>query len=233
MLEMVRAINDRHLPQLENRIDSSHRVRCYTCHKGRTDPRPLPEILGDAYQAGGVDSPAALYRSRRDRYFGGDAYDFRVGVLAGIATALADRDAFDDAVAMAALNVDVNPNEAAAKQNWVRLALERRVKTDGVEAALAEFEGMVPNLEVNVVSPGLLDGLAWRLYRQDHKTAALAIFRQNLATFPQEYVPNESMAVVSFDRGEHESAFRILEQWIERHPDHDRARRLLVNLRAR
>ena len=233
MMAMVREINGEHLPQLEARIDSSLAVTCYTCHTGRTDPRPLPAVLLSAHAAGGMDSVETRYRALRRRYFGGDAYDFRVGVLANLAGSLAGRGAFDDAVAMAALNVDVYPDDATAKRSWVQLVLARTLYTDGVDAALAELEGMEPTLGSGVVTPGLLDGLGWGLFRQGRQEDAITLFRWNLAKFPDEYVPNESVAFALWDTGEEASALEILEGWLSRHPDHDRARRLLINLRGR
>ncbi len=233
MMDMVNHINGQHLAQLEERIDSTFRVTCYTCHAGRTDPRPLPTILLAAYDAGGIDSAKTHYRSLRARYLNSDAYDFRVGVLAGVAARLGNRGALDDAVAMTALNVDVYPNQASAKRIWVLAVLERAVNVDGVEAALTELDRMEPDLEEDVASPGLLDGLGWRLFRQDRKAEAIAVLRRNLEKFPEEYVPNESVAFALFDGGDRASAYRILEEWLVDHPDHDRARRLLINLRSR
>ena len=232
MMAMVQAINQDHLTNLETRIDSNHRVTCYTCHAGRTDPRPLVTVLWESYEAGGIDSAQSHYRVLRGRYFGGDAYDFRVGALSGLATGMADRGAFDDAIAMAALNVEVFPNEAAAKRVWVRYRFERTINASGVDAALNELDRMEPELAEGVVSPSILDVVGWRLFRRDRKPEATAILSHNLEKFPEEYIPNESMAFILNERGDKEPALRILERWLEKHPTHDRARNLLINLRG-
>lgn len=116
MMAMVRDINAQHLEKLETRLEPPMRVTCYTCHAGRTDPRPLPDVLAAAYGEGGIESAIARYRELRERYFGGDAYDFRVGVLAGVAFGMAGRGALDDAVALAELNAEVHPTEPAARR---------------------------------------------------------------------------------------------------------------------
>ena len=232
MLAMVAAINDEYLSRLDNRLDVRVKVKCATCHAGRTDPRPLPTVLWAAYEAGSLDSAMVLYRALRDRYFGSDAYDFRVGVLPAIATRMADAGAIDDAISLAALNVEVNPGVASAERSWVRFRLELTIDRVGVDAALDELDRLAASVSPRALSPGLLDGLGWRLWRSERQPQAIAIIEANYARFPDEYVPNESMAFILDDAGETERALEILERWLERHPDHDRARRLIVNMRG-
>ncbi len=138
----------------------------------------------------------------------------------------------DDAIAMAALNVEVSPSDAAAKRVWIGLRLERTINASGVDAALDELDRMESELAEGVLSPGLLDAIGWRLFRKDRRSEATAILSRNLEKFPELYIPNESMAFILNARGEQESALRILEQWLDKHPDHDRARNLLSNLRG-
>ena len=117
-----------------------------TCHAGRTDPRPLPEALWAAYETEGIEGTTKRYHELRERYFGGDAYDFRVHVLPSVAVRLADQGALDDAIA---------------------LMLERTIDEQGVDAALTELTKLEPTLAADVVTPELLDSLAWRLNRSD------------------------------------------------------------------
>ncbi len=231
MLAMVAAINDEYLDQLENRVDEEFTVTCATCHAGRTDPRPLPNVLWAAYEAGGIDSATARYRGLRERYFGRDAYDFRVSVLPEIAMGMANNGSIDDAIALTALNVDANPGVAYAEAAWVAFRMERIVDGEGVDAALAGLRRMESEISPEAMSPGLLDGLGWRLWRSDRQPQAIAIIEANYARLPDEYVPNESMAFILSEQGEQERAEAILERWLEKYPDHARARRLLTNMR--
>jgi tetratricopeptide (TPR) repeat protein len=233
MLAMVRAINDEYLPQLESRVDADLRVTCETCHAGRTDPRPLPTVLWAAYEAGGMDSVETRYRVLRDRYFGGDAYDFRVGVLVGVAVRMANQGAIDDAIALAALNAEVYPDVPSSQRAWVQLRLERTVDAEGIGPALRELDELESGLRPDVLSPGLLNNLGWRLMRSDREDQAVALFEANYERFPDDYLPIESMAFIWSDSDRPERAFEILEEWLQKHPDHDRARQLLVNLRGR
>lgn len=232
MMAMVEAINGEHLAGLEDRIDSTLAVTCYTCHAGRTDPRPLSSVLWSAYEAGGIDSAESRYRRLRSRYYGGDAYDFRVGVLPGIAVRMADAGAIDDAIAMAALNVEMFPGVAVAERAWAQLRLERDIDARGVEVALLAFGDIESDISSGIVSPALFDGLAWRLFRSNRRPAAVALMEANYARFPERYIPNESMAFIRRDSGDLAGALEILERWLEQHPNHERARNLLINMRG-
>lgn len=104
MMAMVKDINANHLSQLDNRLDESLSVSCITCHSGRTDPRPLPDVLRAAYSEEGISAAIEKYHELRDRYFGAGAYDFRPEVLVRLANGLAQQGAWDDALALARLN---------------------------------------------------------------------------------------------------------------------------------
>lgn len=233
MMAMTKAINEKFLGTLETRVDPSFRVTCMTCHTGRTDPRPLVDVLWSTYEADGIDGASEKYRNLRERYLGSKAYDFRDHILPGLALYMANQGKIDDAIELMALNVEANPESASARRKWISLRLERIVGEKGVEEALAELDRMEPTLDPGVVTPAVLDLVAWRLNRTDRQAQGHALIEANLAKFLEEYIPHESMAFILSSTDRKEEAFALLEKWIEIHPDHDRAKRLLINLRAR
>ncbi len=232
MLAMVRTMNGLFLPQLENRVDENLRISCATCHAARTDPRPLQSVLWAAYEAGGIDSVVTRYRVLRARYFGGDAYDFRIGVLIEVAMRMANGGAIDDAITLADLNAERFADRPAARRAWVQLRLEKTIDAVGVEAALEELSQLEATLGRGVVTASLLDNLGWRLMRSNRETQARAVLEANVERFPDSYVPLESIAWVLADSGEREGAFELIERWLERFPNHARARQFLINLRG-
>lgn len=232
MMAMVEAINKDHLGALERRNAPNLRVTCSTCHAGRTDPRPLDEVLDAEYASGGVAAVEARYEALREGFFSSDAYDFRPGVLNAMAVELADRGAMDDALAIATLNVEHNPGNAAAASARARLILERVILADGAAAAIRELERLMPTLPEDARAPVLLDSLGWRLHRAGHPDLALALFQHNRTRFPSAYTTHESVAF-ALSVNDKEAAYEILEAWLANHPEHDRARRLLINMRSR
>ncbi len=231
MLAMVQEINSR-LAGLEGRVAPDLEVTCYTCHAGRTDPRPLPDILMASYEAGGVDSTITRYRALRQRYFGADAYDFRFTVLPSIASAVARRGSFEDAVTISGLNEEVFPNQPAARAVTVSLRIRQAMSEEGIEAGLGVFEEALTTEPEDVVTWSMLDNLGWGYYRADRQSQAMQIFSKNRETFPDEYVPNESFGDALWFCGEQEQGMAVFEAWLERHPDHAMARRRLATMRS-
>ena len=58
------------------------------------------------------------------------------------------------------------------------------------------------------------------------------MFRRNHQQFPEEYIPNESLADALWFQGERETAIEMFEAWLEGHPDHAMARRRLATLES-
>jgi tetratricopeptide (TPR) repeat protein len=233
MLQMVADINGRHLAGIDDRVAPDLEVSCYTCHAGRTDPRPLPELLWNAYGEAGIDGLIDEYQRLRERYFGADAYDFRPHVLEDISTELADQEEFGDALILARVNAEINADQPNARTNWLRIELERTAASNGIEAALLEFETFKATESEDAVNYGLLDWMGWRMWRADKKEEATRLFEKNLTEFPDVYIPRESMASVLRAQGDWDAAIGMFEDWLETHPDHSMARAQLINYRAR
>jgi hypothetical protein len=135
MMAMVKDINANHLSQLDNRLGESLSVSCITCHSGRTDPRPLPDVLRAAYSEEGISAAIEKYHELRDRYFGAGAYDFRPEVLVRLANGLAQQGAWDDALALARLNEEAHPAEPFAARARMTMQVARQVEDHSVEGS--------------------------------------------------------------------------------------------------
>jgi tetratricopeptide (TPR) repeat protein len=233
MMRMVAAINDTHLASLEHRVAPGLVVTCQTCHAGRTDPRPLPDVLWDTYDNDGIEAALDRYVRLRDRYFGGDAYDFRVNVLPVVAARVAATGDWDGALAVADANIGTYPDSGYARQVRLTLTLDRLVTETSVDAVLDEFAQVRRSDDGRYVTPALLDGLGWTLARRGRLEGALALFAHNRALYPDEYVPMESLADGLWQSGDRQQALEMFEAWLVHHPDHEMARRRLTNLRER
>jgi len=231
MMQMVIDINSSYLPQLGDRIDTDFQVTCYTCHAGRTDPRPLATVIHETWSMDGIDAATRKYHELRDRYFSADAYDFRPAVLVGVANQLAKAGAWDDALAMAVINEKANAESVAASRARFVLELTRQLEERGVDQAVQDFDRKGPDERSGVVDYSVLDSLGWGLFRQQRDSDALKIFRKNVATYPNEYIPNESLGDALWFSGDQAAGIAVFEAWVLAHPDNDMGRRRLLNMR--
>ena len=234
MMAMVQEINQR-LQSLEDRIAPNLEVTCYTCHAGRTDPRPLPELLLGSYRENGIDEMVAHYQTLRQRYVGGDAYDFRVNTLVTVATELVAENQLDDAIVIARLNQELFEESPQASFFTLTLEIEQVVRRDGLDAGFEFFDGQRSSSPQFTDAWPVLDGLGWQYYRSNRQQLALQIFRKNKAVFPDDYVPNESLADALWftDQAEaRQESLAIFLAWLERNPDHAMAQRRLATLRS-
>jgi len=231
MMAMIRDINANHLSQLDNRLDESFTVSCITCHSGRTDPRPLPDVLRESYAADGISATIGKYHELRDRYFGAGAYDFRPRVLIRLADGLAKQGAWDDSLALAKVNEEAHPGETSTASARMSLQVARHIDERSVAAGLEYFDRERGKEAAGVVDHSILDGLGWGIYRQDRIAEALQIFRRNLQLYPAEYIPNESLGDALWFADDKAGGIAIFESWVERNPDNDMGRRRLLNMR--
>ena len=129
-------------------------VRCVTCHRGVTDPRPLPEILSETLRAKGAAAAVAQYRQLHDRYYGRDSYDFGEDALIGLAQRIANSRA-DDAIALLKLNLEFYPKSA---RTYISLAYAYTRKVDDA-SAMAALEKALEMEPDNGVARGRLEQL--------------------------------------------------------------------------
>jgi hypothetical protein len=112
MMRMVQEINQR-LDTIAGRANPPIQVTCATCHRGISRPVPLFQVLIDAATVAGTDSALRAYRGLRERYYGGDAYDFREPSLNIAAFRLGRANKFDEAFALLKLNEETFPKASA------------------------------------------------------------------------------------------------------------------------
>jgi len=136
MMRMVQSIN-RTLDSLPGRSGPGVQVTCSTCHRGVSQPVPLFQVIVDAAIAGGADSAIRAYRSLRERYHGGDSYDFREPTLNIAAFRLGRANRFDDAFALLRLNEELFPGSSAMYVFRGNISL-MRADTAAAESAYRE-----------------------------------------------------------------------------------------------
>ena len=139
MLRMVAAINGEHLPRLASRRTPEIRVTCATCHRGVSQPRPIQQVVLNAYAAAGADSAEATYRALRERYLTSGSYNFGEVSLADVADGVAARGNVRDAVRFHALNTQMNPSSTFA----LRQLAQTHLRLSDTAGAIGAYERAV------------------------------------------------------------------------------------------
>jgi len=230
MMAMVKDINESHLGSLEQRLDSDYEITCFSCHKGRTDPRPIETVLRTTYDSAGVDVTVDRFKDIKSRYEDAGVYDLRSDVLSGFAWELASEGNWSDAITIATANVEVNPDDVSAEQVLLSVEVWRRVSEQGTDSALAYFD--TARQQSVSADHSILDGVAWTLDRSGQPDKALQLFKHNLQKFPDEYIPNESLGDLLWFSGDRAGGIVYFEKWVAAHPDHEMGRRRLLNMQA-
>lgn len=111
MITMVEAVNGQYLSQLSKETSNGIKVSCVTCHHGVPVPISLEDKLKKTFDRSGLDSTIREYRALREKFYGGDAYNFKEGTLLRLADKI-----FEDSTKRAAafeivrLNIEMYPS---------------------------------------------------------------------------------------------------------------------------
>lgn len=231
MLHMVQHINDEHLADLPERLDPPLRVTCFTCHHGVREPRTLQDRLRAAYVAGGIDSTLAAYHSLRDEYYGSAAYDFGDEPLIDLATEADAAGHLEDAVRLAALNVEMNPESNFAKQTHAIGALALAFH-QGPNAGVAQYEELREQYGNRIVGGFLVNRLGRRLIREQQFDGAIAVFKLAVAADSSSAGAYTGLGDAYAAAGNKAEAIRSYEKALELNPNDRNAAAKLKVLRG-
>jgi hypothetical protein len=133
MFEMVRSINEEHLPQI-GREDRTE-VTCNTCHHGYNKPADLRDELMSAHDDGGMDAVRARYDELREAYFGRAVFDFGEGTLTSFSERLVGKGEGEDGVSVLEMNLEFFPESQSV---WWQLG-QTLEATGDLEGALSAY----------------------------------------------------------------------------------------------
>ena len=233
MMEMTRDINQKYLAQLAHRETPAINVQCVTCHRGVTEPRPLSDVLANAYEKGGIDTTLARYQRLRDRYYGSASYNFNEVSLSDAANQLAHAGHEADAIRLLALNVDMNPNSAFAKRTHADAVIEQAYLSGGATAGEAAYRDLKGKYTDAVVNEGLLNEVGYDLLEQGKSDLALAVFKLNVAEHPQSGNAYDSLGEGYARAGDKKQATAAYKKALELDPKNTNAKDRIEELKKK
>lgn len=146
MIQMTGEINSKWVAQAKSDRPRHLEVTCATCHHGKVLPRSIQDVLGETLTRRGAAAAASQYRELRDRFHGGDAYDFGEQPLNSLAQKLADGNRIADAIAVLELNAEFN-SKSPAVQGLLAAAYEQAGHKDKAIVAYKKVLELAPNDE--------------------------------------------------------------------------------------
>jgi D-alanyl-D-alanine carboxypeptidase len=96
-----------------------------------------------------------------------------------------------------------------------------------MEAALAELS----RDQAEVLTESYVNGIGYDLLRRHRIDAAVAVFRWNVAAYPEAWNVHDSLGEALAESGDVGAAIVSYERSLELHPDNDNARTMLARLR--
>jgi hypothetical protein len=155
MMTLAREINTKLPEAIGKSADATTRVGCATCHRGVPIPKQITDIVTDAAANGGATAGLAKFKELREKFYGGQSYDFSEGGLIAIAQRANAAGKSDDALAYLTANLEYYPKSSRTYQTMAAVKNGKGDKT-GAVAALEKAVELDPN---NVQAKTLLDNL--------------------------------------------------------------------------
>jgi len=155
MMLLTREINGKLPDAVGKPAEAATRVGCATCHRGVPIPKQLTDVVTDAAASGGAAAGLAKYKELREKFYGGQSYDFsETGLLSVAQRAIAANKA-DDALAYLQANVEYYPKSS---RTYVLMSQAHATKQDKA-AAIKDLEKAVELDPANVQAKTQLENL--------------------------------------------------------------------------
>jgi photosynthetic reaction center cytochrome c subunit/tetratricopeptide repeat protein len=152
MMMLAREINTKLPDAVGKPAEATTRVGCATCHRGVPIPKQITDIVSDA---GGATAGLAKYKELRDKFYGGQSYDFSEGSLVAIAQRANQANKADDALAYLNANLEYYPKSA---RTYAAMGQIKNAKGDKA-GAIAAFEKAVELDPNNAAAKAQLEAL--------------------------------------------------------------------------
>jgi len=110
MYKMLVSINKNSMPSINKLTGKNEQLRCFNCHHGTPDPRPIQTILEEKYANNGIQATIDKFKQLRDKYYSTASYDFSQKTLNRYGYALLGKDKIDDAIKILSLNAEYFPS---------------------------------------------------------------------------------------------------------------------------
>jgi hypothetical protein len=155
MMLLTRDINAKLPEAVGKSADASTRVGCATCHRGVPIPKLLTDVVTEAAAAGGSTAGLAKYKELREKFYGGQSYDFSENGLLQIAQRAQTASKGDDALAYLQANLEYYPKSS---RTYAAMAPIKNAKGDKA-GAIKDLEKAIELDPNNAAAKAQLENL--------------------------------------------------------------------------
>jgi predicted Zn-dependent protease len=144
MMLLARDINEKLPAAVGKSADAATRVGCATCHRGVPIPKQITDIMTEASATGGAAAGLTKFKELREKFYGGQSYDFSEGALIAMAQRANAANKYDDALVYLQANLEYYPKSA---RTYSAIAQMKNAKGDkaGAIQALEKAVELDPN----------------------------------------------------------------------------------------
>jgi hypothetical protein len=155
MMLLARDINAKLPEAIGKPADATTRVGCATCHRGVPIPKQIADVVTDAAATGGATTGLGKFKELREKFYGGQSYDFSEGGLLAVAQRAQAANKFDDAIVYLQANLEYYPKSS---RTYLALAQAKNGKGDKA-GAIAALEKAVELDPANAQAKAQLENL--------------------------------------------------------------------------
>ena len=144
MMLLAREINTKLPDAVGKGADATTRVGCATCHRGVPIPKQITDIMTEAAGSGGPAAGVAKFKELREKFYGGQSYDFSETAFIAMAQRANTATKYDDALVYLQANLEYYPKSA---RTYSAIGQMKTAKGDkpGAIAALEKAVELDPN----------------------------------------------------------------------------------------
>jgi tetratricopeptide (TPR) repeat protein len=155
MMLLAREVNTKLPDAVGKAADATTRVGCATCHRGVPIPKPIADVVIEASATSGATGGLVKFKELREKFYGGQSYDFSEAGLVSVAQRAQAANKTDDALAYLQANLEYYPKSS---RTYLAMAQIKNGKGDKA-GAIAALEKAIELDPANAQAKAQLDTL--------------------------------------------------------------------------
>ena len=134
MMVFARELNEKLPAVVGKSAGETTRVGCATCHRGVPIPKQITDLMTEAAAGGGASAGIAKFKELREKFYGGQSYDFGETPMFTMAQRANTANKYDDALAYLQTNLEYFPKSVRTYAAIAQMKNARGDKAGAIQA---------------------------------------------------------------------------------------------------